>query len=74
MNYEMILKNFQKGLWSEQMVHVAVIKGIITEQQYEDILENKPINYNSLIETINELNDVLDNASESMIQGVESIG
>lgn len=74
MNYEMILKNFQKGLWSEQMVHVAVTKGIITEQQYEDILENKPINYDSLIETINELNDVLDNASESMIQGVESIG
>ena len=74
MNYEMILKNFQKGLWSEQMVHVAVTKGIITEQQYQDILENKPINYDSLIETINELNDVLDNASESMIQGVESIG
>lgn len=74
MNYEMILKNFQKGLWSEQMVHIAVTKGIITEQQYEDILENKPINYDSLIETINELNDVLDNASESMIQGVESIG
>lgn len=74
MNYEMILKNFQKGLWSEQMVHVAVTKGIITEQQYEDILENKPINYDSLIEIINELNDVLDNASESMIQGVESIG
>lgn len=70
----MILKNFQKGLWSEQMVHVAVTKGIITEQQYEDILENKPINYDSLIETINELNDVLDNASESMIQGVESVG
>lgn len=74
MNYEMILKNFQKGLWSEQMVHIAVTKGIITEQQYQDILENKPINYDSLIETINELNDVLDNASESMIQGVESIG
>ena len=74
MNYEMILKNFQKGLWNEQMVHVAVTKGIITEQQYEDILENKPINFTDLIETISELSSVLDDANNSMIQGVESIG
>lgn len=74
MNYETILKNFQRGLWTAQMVHIAVTKGIITEAEYESIIENRPINYNDLIETISELSSVLDDANNSMIQGVESIG
>lgn len=34
MNFETIKSNFQRGLWSEQMVRTAVIKGIITKEQY----------------------------------------
>ena len=42
MNFDLILQNFQRGLWTEQMVRVAVNKGIITEEQYNIIIENKP--------------------------------
>lgn len=38
MTYEMIKKNFDRGLWNEQMVKVAVQKGIITEEQYNKIV------------------------------------
>lgn len=37
MNYDVIKKNYDKGLWSKQMVKVAVKKGIITAEQYEEI-------------------------------------
>lgn len=37
MTYEMIKKNFERGLWNEQMVKLAVQKGVITEQQYKEI-------------------------------------
>lgn len=74
MNYETILKNFQRGLWTAQMVHIAVTKGIITEAEYESIIENRPINYNDLIETIDELSGILEDADDAMIEGVESIG
>ena len=37
MTYEMIKKNYDKGLWSKQMVAVAVKKGIITPEQYKEI-------------------------------------
>ena len=37
MTYEMIKKNFERGLWNEQMVKLAVKKGVITEQQYKEI-------------------------------------
>lgn len=73
MNYEMILKNYERGLWTKQMVHIAVTKGIITEQQYQDILENKPINYDSLIEEIENLNTILNDADIAFHEGVESI-
>lgn len=29
---------YEQGLWSAQMVHDAVDKGIITEQEYRDIV------------------------------------
>lgn len=37
MTYEMIKKNYERGLWSKQMVAVAVKKGVITPEQYKEI-------------------------------------
>lgn len=37
MNYDLIKKNYEKGLWSKQMVAMAVKKGIITPEQYKEI-------------------------------------
>lgn len=37
MNFDMIKKNFDKGLWNAQMVAVAVQKSVITAQQYKEI-------------------------------------
>lgn len=37
MNFEIIKKNFDKGLWSEAMVKIAVKKGIISKEQYKEI-------------------------------------
>ena len=74
MNYETIFKNYQRGLWNEQMVQLAVTKGIITAKEYQNIIDNKPINYDSLTETIEELSSVLENAESAVTEGVESIG
>lgn len=38
MTYEFIKKNFDRGLWNKQMVAVAVVKGVITEAEYEEIV------------------------------------
>ena len=38
MSYEMIKRNFERGLWTEQMVRVAVRKGVITKAQFEEIV------------------------------------
>lgn len=37
MNFETIKKNFERGLWNKQMVKMAVRKGVITKDQYEEI-------------------------------------
>ena len=37
MTYEIIKKNYDRGLWSASMVKLAVKKGIITEAQYKEI-------------------------------------
>ena len=37
MNFKMIKKNFDNGLWTKQMVKVAVKKGVITKEQYREI-------------------------------------
>lgn len=37
MSFEMIKRNFDRGLWTEQMVRVAVRKGVITKAQFEEI-------------------------------------
>ena len=33
----MIKKNFDNGLWTKQMVKMAVKKGVITKEQYREI-------------------------------------
>lgn len=37
MNYSIIKKNFERGLWSKAMVKMAVRKGIITAGEYAEI-------------------------------------
>lgn len=37
MNFETIKKNFERGLWSAVMVKMAVRKGVITKEQYQEI-------------------------------------
>lgn len=38
MNFETIKRNYDKKLWSKAMVKMAVRKGIITKEQYEEIV------------------------------------
>lgn len=38
MTYEIIKRNYERGLWNKQMVAVAVKKGVITSEQYEEIV------------------------------------
>lgn len=38
MNYGMIKHNFERGLWTESMVRMAVRKGIITQDECNAIL------------------------------------
>jgi uncharacterized XkdX family phage protein len=33
----MIKNNYDKGLWSKQMVKMAVKKGVITKEEYKEI-------------------------------------
>lgn len=37
MNYDLIKRNYDRGLWSAAMVRMAVRKGVITAAQYEEI-------------------------------------
>ncbi len=37
MNFELIKRNFDRGLWTAAMVKVAVRKGVITPEQYREI-------------------------------------
>ena len=37
MSYEIIKRNYLKGLWNAQMVAVSVKKGVITAEQYREI-------------------------------------
>lgn len=41
MNYETIKKNYLKGLWTAQLVKMAVKKGVITKEQCDEILSLK---------------------------------
>ena len=37
MNFKMIKKNYEKGLWSIAMVKMAVKKGVITKDEFREI-------------------------------------
>lgn len=37
MTYEIIKKNYDRGLWNLQMVKVAVKKNVITPEQFKEI-------------------------------------
>ena len=37
MSYEIIKRNYDRGLWTKQMVKLAVVKKVITEEQYTEI-------------------------------------
>lgn len=37
MNFETVKRNYDRGLWNAAMVKVAVRKGVITREQFEEI-------------------------------------
>ena len=37
MNFQTIKRNYDRGLWTAAMVKTAVIKGVITREQYKEI-------------------------------------
>lgn len=37
MTYDMIKRNYDRGLWNKAMVKTAVKKGVITAEQYKEI-------------------------------------
>ena len=39
--YEKIKKYYDTGLWCEERVRNMVIKGIITEEEYKDIIDKE---------------------------------
>ena len=40
-SHEIIKQNYIDGLWTEQMVRIALTKGIITQQQFDEIIASK---------------------------------
>ena len=38
MNFETIKRNFERGLWNKTMVKMAVRKGVISKEQYKQIV------------------------------------
>lgn len=38
--YEKILKWYEKGLWNAEMVQNAVTKGVLTQEQANEIVKN----------------------------------
>lgn len=41
MNFETIKKNYDRKLWSKAQVRVAVKKGVITPDEYQEITREK---------------------------------
>lgn len=38
MNFDIIKKNYDRGLWTKSIVKMAVKKGIITKEEYKEIV------------------------------------
>jgi hypothetical protein len=41
MTFEIIKKNYERGLWNTKQVEIAKNKGLITEEQYQQIIKSK---------------------------------
>ena len=39
MSFEKVKYNYEAGLWSKPMVKMAVKKGVITKEQYKEIVD-----------------------------------
>lgn len=37
MTYELVKRNYDRGLWTANMVRLAVRKGVITKEQFKEI-------------------------------------
>lgn len=37
MTFDIVKRNFDQGLWTVQMVRLAVRKGVITKEQFKEI-------------------------------------
>ena len=37
MTYDLVKRNFDRGLWTAQMVRLAVRKGVLTKEQFKEI-------------------------------------
>lgn len=37
MTFDLVKRNFDRGLWTAQMVRLAVKKGVITKEQFKEI-------------------------------------
>ncbi|SHJ58795.1 XkdX family protein [Thermoclostridium caenicola] len=35
--FDIVKRNYERGLWSKEMVKMAVKKGVITKEQYKEI-------------------------------------
>lgn len=42
MTFEIIKKNFDRKLWNAKQVEIAKNKGLITEEQYQQIIQAQP--------------------------------
>lgn len=55
MTYDIIKKNYDRKLWNNKMIAVAVDKGVITEEQYKEITgEDYPVTEETEQETTDE--------------------
>lgn len=41
MNFEIIKKNYDMGLWNKEMVNIALDKNVITKEQYDKIIDKE---------------------------------
>ena len=39
MTFEIIKRNYERGLWNAKQVEIAKNKGLITEEQYKEIVK-----------------------------------
>lgn len=41
MTFEIVKRNYKRGLWGKKMVEMCIKKGVITEEQYKEIVGEK---------------------------------